>query len=475
MDAELHNDLIERLGNSDLCDEAVALVEACWSGDAAIDEALGDGAQASAKPLRQKRPTPAAVFLSSIEVRGFRGIAQSSKLALDPGPGLTLVVGRNGLGKSSFAEAAEFALTSACSRWLGKSADWQKGWRNLHAKHAPMIRCGLAVEGAGETTVVVRWEEGAELDAGARTVERPGGGSEGIEWSGLGWETPLKTHRPFLSYAELGALVEKPSGLYDQLEGILGLEAVASARKRLGDRHKAFAREVKQCDADRKQLVAQLGGSEDPRAGECSAVLEAKLPDLDALGRLLTGGSQGAGAEVMRRLQGLAQLRGPEVEAVGAKADAVRRALGERTAAKTEQAEHASALAGVIDKALGLQPSSECPVCLSALPQGWREDAQRRLSEARALAQALAEAERGLTEAVAGLRGLVRAAPVELLGSVPEVDVESLRTRWASWAEAPKDPGALADHAEQHVLELADAVTLVRTQAAARRDALVDT
>ncbi len=122
----------------------------------------------------------------------------------------------------------------------------------------------MAVEGAGETTVVVRWEEGAELDAGARTVERPGAGSEGIEWSALGWETPLRTHRPFLSYAELGALVEKPSGLYDQLEGILGLEA-----------------------------------------------------DLDALGRLLTGGSQGAGAEVMRRLQGLAQLRGPDVEAVG--------------------------------------------------------------------------------------------------------------------------------------------------------------
>ena len=81
-------------------------------------------------------------------------------------------------------------------------------------------------------------------------------------------------------------------------------------------------------------------------------MLEAKTPDLDALGRLLTGGSQGAGAEVMRRLQGLAQLWGPE--AVGAKADAVRRALGERTAAKTEQAEHASALAGVIDKSPAL-------------------------------------------------------------------------------------------------------------------------
>ncbi len=32
-------------------------------------------------------------------------------LQLDPGPGLTLVTGRNGSGKSSFAEAAEFVLT----------------------------------------------------------------------------------------------------------------------------------------------------------------------------------------------------------------------------------------------------------------------------------------------------------------------------------------------------------------------------
>ncbi len=56
----------------------------------------------------------------------------------------------------------------------GKTAQWQKGCRNLHAKDALLIRCGLAVEGAGGTTVNVRWPDGAELEEGARTVERSG-------------------------------------------------------------------------------------------------------------------------------------------------------------------------------------------------------------------------------------------------------------------------------------------------------------
>ena len=45
---------------------------------------------------------------------------------------LTLVVGRNGSGKSSFAEAAELALTGVTRRWEGRAAVWREGWRNLH-------------------------------------------------------------------------------------------------------------------------------------------------------------------------------------------------------------------------------------------------------------------------------------------------------------------------------------------------------
>src|SRR5579859_2008662 len=62
-----------------------------------------------------------AVYLSSLEVEGFRGIGEPATLTIDPGPGLTLVVGRNGSGKSSFSEALEMLLTGTNQRWKGRN------------------------------------------------------------------------------------------------------------------------------------------------------------------------------------------------------------------------------------------------------------------------------------------------------------------------------------------------------------------
>ena len=74
---------------------------------------------------------PVGAYLESVAVTAFRGVGPTCELHLQPGPGLTLVVGRNGSGKSSFAEAAEFALTGDSLRWSGKSQEWKSGWRNL--------------------------------------------------------------------------------------------------------------------------------------------------------------------------------------------------------------------------------------------------------------------------------------------------------------------------------------------------------
>jgi DNA repair exonuclease SbcCD ATPase subunit len=72
--------------------------------------------------------------LRSITVSGLRGIGAAATLELEPGPGLTLVVGRNGSGKSSFAEALEVLLTGGLRRWQEAAAvAWRARWRNLHA------------------------------------------------------------------------------------------------------------------------------------------------------------------------------------------------------------------------------------------------------------------------------------------------------------------------------------------------------
>ena len=63
------------------------------------------------------------LFLTAIEVEGFRGIGPSSVLKLVPGPGLTLVVGSNGCGKSTFAEALERVLSGTTMRWESSASD----------------------------------------------------------------------------------------------------------------------------------------------------------------------------------------------------------------------------------------------------------------------------------------------------------------------------------------------------------------
>ena len=82
---------------------------------------------------KQTRDAPRPAYLKSVTVEGFRGIGKPATLDLPPGPGLTLVIGRNGSGKSSFAEALELLLTGDTFRWKEKrSKVWKEGWRNLH-------------------------------------------------------------------------------------------------------------------------------------------------------------------------------------------------------------------------------------------------------------------------------------------------------------------------------------------------------
>src|SRR4051812_12111279 len=74
----------------------------------AVLEAL---AQVAGEPRGTADGQTMPTFLSSISVLGFRGIGRQARLDLYPAPGLMVVSGRNGSGKSSFAEALELALT----------------------------------------------------------------------------------------------------------------------------------------------------------------------------------------------------------------------------------------------------------------------------------------------------------------------------------------------------------------------------
>ncbi|MCC7031640.1 MAG: AAA family ATPase, partial [Acidobacteria bacterium] len=191
--------VLDRLIRDNHGDEPWAdLVLAACNGADALTTAL-DGhaaprpARASAQTGEDPAPEPPGAYLRSITVEGFRGIGPAATLELTPGPGLTLVVGRNDSGKSSFAEGLEVLLTGGNKRWDGRSAVWKESWRCLHRPSPCAVRAEFAVESLGTVTVERRWEDGASLDGSTAWFQAKGAPRQPYEQ--LGWQTAIRTHR----------------------------------------------------------------------------------------------------------------------------------------------------------------------------------------------------------------------------------------------------------------------------------------
>src|SRR4051812_37701217 len=120
----LHAQLNERLDSADdLSGEAADLVLAACDGPIALANALDPAAESATEANAEDAvETTAPAYLRSVTVEGFRGIGEAATLEIAPGAGLTLVVGRNGSGKSSFAEALELLLTGKNARWADRTA-----------------------------------------------------------------------------------------------------------------------------------------------------------------------------------------------------------------------------------------------------------------------------------------------------------------------------------------------------------------
>ena len=116
---KLHSDVLERLQQDIVLSEtARELVLAALLGE--VEVCLGGKTPAAPATESAEPEDPARAYIDAVRVQGFRGVGPSAELALSPGPGLTLVVGRNGSGKSSFAEALELLLTGDNQRWSSK-------------------------------------------------------------------------------------------------------------------------------------------------------------------------------------------------------------------------------------------------------------------------------------------------------------------------------------------------------------------
>lgn len=463
----LHDLLLGRLlADETVDDEVSGLVLAAWADEEELADAAA-GLPASAADLAGRRPEAPhpEVYLAAVHVEGFRGIGAPSTLPLRPGPGLTLVTGRNGSGKSSFAEAAELALTGSNRRWSGRTNVWREGWRNLHADGSTSVSVDLITAGANGTTRIERtWEPDAPLEGGRWT--RQAAKDKREDFDGATWGAAMETYRPFLSYSELGALIDgKPSELYDAMKRLLGLDALTAAQERSRAARKQLSDQARAVGAQRRAFRSEFAESEDPRIVRAVELLTPTSPDLVAVAELISGAD--APDDAVATLHAVIALRLPDSEAMRAAATKIRETADVHTELAGSELGDADRVARLLRAALHDHVdagTTTCPVCeQGTLDDAWRENADRRACELEQTAADMRQATAELNEAVAAGRALVHRVPDALAGDLP-LDADDARIAWKAWEDAGRTegPAGLAQALEATFPTVVDAVSGLR-------------
>ncbi len=452
-----------RLAKDDLTPRAAELVLAACRGQAALERAL-DGVPARDEAPREKADNPGqGIFVSEILVRGFRGIGPEVRLPLAPGPGLTVVTGRNGSGKSSFAEAAELALTGYNARWKHARHDvWRQGWRNLHSGNTK-VELELVQAGNQERTTIRRlWAEEDDLAQGEWT-------QNDTPFDEHRWHDALETYRPFLPYSELGTVLDaQPEDLYEALHRLLGLEAITEAQQSLAEHRKRLAEIVARPYDRRERVRAELAASPDERARRAGELLGSDSPDLDAIADLALGADVGSGTNLLHQLVDLALPPDDEIERCRDNLDL---ALGAVTVVATENAQDSLRCSEILRLAIQLQESGgnqSCPVCdLGRLDGLWHAKARDRAEHLAKAAAELAEAADRLDMAVAATRALCQPAPDVLREAQGMLDATSVLQSWQAWEDcvAIDDPVRLRSELFDRYADLVAAIDQLKSVA----------
>lgn len=389
---------------------------------------------------------PARAFLAGLEVEGYRGIGPKAQLTFTPAPGLVVIAGRNGSGKSSFAEALDWALNQRTSRAGKTHTLWADQWRNLH--HSPTgIRATFVVEGQARTTVGLDWPAGVGPD-GYRAWTQSQGEQRRDGVAELGWAEPLELYSPMLSYDELGGILEgKPSELFDALEGFLGLGRLTEASTRLRDRARKLEEPGKQTASAARAARAALEPLSDARARTALDVISSRKPDAAALTSLegALAGSPSAADPALAALSSLAGIALPALDEVFTAASKVveaERAETEATKAAAAAHQDRTALLAAALRHYDDHGDGPCPVCgEGSLNPAWREQAAAEVEAGRHLTERLNSARQHVRTARADWQVLSPSRPGQL--DNPSLDLSQLedaRVAWADWESVHTDP-----------------------------------
>ncbi|WP_238419510.1 AAA family ATPase [Gordonia sp. 'Campus'] len=467
--------------DDELSDEAKYVVIAALDSEDALSEQLGGGAVTHQRPdSTPEAQEPAGAFLREIRVAGFRGIGPQASLTITPYPGITVISGRNGSGKSSFAEALEYALTGQSYRWKHKAKLWVDAWRNLHQGDPCEVRVDFTTENGPKTSIGAQWSGGAELNDAQHWSQREGEKrQDGVD--ALGWTTAIEIHRPILSYDEIGGLLERePSKLYDELDKLLALDEVQDAERRLNAEYTERRRPRKTARDALVALKKKLVSVDDERVSALTKLVRSRTPDLDAIAELVAGTNSSEHARVAA-LEAIAEKELPDINAAGLIAAGLRDSLASARTLADDAMRTTEQRSDLLQRALEFRSAHDdeapaCPVCgEGVLTVAWEHHAREAIAAEGSQLAMYREARRHVHEHEQSARRLF-----ESLRDVARVEDTELYTLTAyrdAFGVASALPVAVEDlpsHIEANLPPVVEALAALRTEAASAMADLQD-
>lgn len=219
-------------------------------------------------------PTPNVGWtLAQVSIQGYRGVSNNDPLVInfDPTPGLTVLHGLNGAGKSSISDAIEVGLTGKTSAGSAGTAGKAALWDPVHlASGAQSAHIGVTLV-SGNHKLILSTLLDSNGTVQTHTAEIANGAERREVKLDPSWHQALISHQPVFAYASLERRVQLSKDLAAYFEGLLALggsfmslqEAIAS---RASASDAAFGR-WRAARAEAMQALNRVDADRDPGTG----------------------------------------------------------------------------------------------------------------------------------------------------------------------------------------------------------------
>lgn len=187
-----------------------------------------------------------AVYLSSLKLKGFRSYAGQTEVTFPSGPGLTVIVGPNGFGKSTLFDAVEWALAGDLKRMGGIAAKDKEKKESIGSM--PHVQLSFS-----DGTFVSRRSDSVSVE-GPAGLDNISDWLAIPKWRGLNNIADCLQFTHFLGQSTRQLFVHQDGAeRWNRLEGPAGLETIRNMVQILGSRRTTVAFNKMAEDLDRRE------------------------------------------------------------------------------------------------------------------------------------------------------------------------------------------------------------------------------